>query len=682
MKKFLILAAGLLAAAAGLFAGPGPSTALPARYRQWLEVDAAYLIGPKEKEVFQALRTDRERDLFIEAFWKQRDPTPGTERNEFREEHYRRLAYVDQHFGRTGIKPGWKTDRGRIYIILGPPRQDLVYDAKSEVVPVEVWYYQGLAEPGLPDGFSCVFYRPDPAADYELYSPAADGPAKLLRSSNFDPVNVEEAYSRLLEVEPAVAQVSLSLISGEEGASRGTRLASQVLLDSIPLLPQKRVDPDYAVRFLKYKDFVEVDYSVNGIDNRAEVAVLPGPSGISFVHYAIEPARLSVEDEGSRFTTTLELDGQVTDKAGRVVFQFDRKSPVSLSRDQAQRLGSRPVSLQGLFPLAEGTYDLTLILKNLSSKEFTTVEESLVVPASTKGLAAGPLLIGYGAKSEAAAGPELRAFRLGGLQVFVSPLAVFSPSETLQAVLAVAGADRAAEGRVRFDLIGPGGKTAASTSVPLAGRPEPGFVSAAFPLAGLPFGDCRVEAALIDGTGRTALTRAASFGLTPVAGIPRPLVFSEPMPGPDKPVHAYLLGSQYLSLGSFGPADAWAAQAYRTEPSSQAYALGYARVLLALRRFTQARAVLEPFVSGERPEAASLEITAEASRSLGDWGPAAAAYRAYLERYGVKISVLNGLGESCARMGDKAGAVSAFQRSLEIDPAQDDVRRELAALKK
>ena len=685
MKRFWILAAGLLAAAAGALSASGAPETLPSRYEQWLAKDAAYLIGPREREVFLTLKTDRERDLFIEAFWKQRDPTPGTERNEFREEHYRRLAYADQRFGRTGVKPGWKTDRGKIYIILGPPRQDLDYDAKSEIAPVEVWFYQGLSEPGLPDGFSCVFYRPDPASDYELYSPAADGPAKLLRSTaNLDPADVEAAYSRLLKIEPAVAQVSLSLIAGEEGPSRGTSLASQVLLDNIPLVPQRRVDPEYAARFLKFKDVVEVEYSVNGMDNRSLVDVVPDPSGIAFVHYAIEPARLSVEAEGDRFTTTLELSGQVADKEGRVVFQFDRKTPVSLSREQASRLGSRPVSLQGLFPLAEGTYDLTLILKNQTSKEFTTVEESIVVPASTRGLGAGPLVIGYGAKSERGVAAELRAFRLGGLQVFVSPLAVYAPSETLQAAISVvgAGAGPAAGGTVRFDVIGPDGKTALSKSVPPGGESERGLASAAFPLGGLSFGDYRIEAVILDGTGAAVVTRSASFGLSPVASVPRPLVFSDPQPGIDKPIHAYLLGTQYLNKGLLAPADAWAGEAHRAEPASQSYAIGYARVLYALGRNARARDVLALFVSGGRPEAACLEITAEASRALGDWPRAVQAGRAYLERYGVKLSVLNGLGDSCARMGDKAGAIAAFERSLEIDPAQDDIRRALAELRK
>ena len=305
----------------------------------------------------------------------------------------------------------------------------------------------------------------------------------------------------------------------------------------------------------------------------------------------------------------------------------------------------------------------------------------MTVPAAAPGLRAGPLIIGYGTRSEQGAASELRAFRLGGLQVFVSPLAVFAPSETLQAVLPVVGAGEgsAAGGQVRFDVIGPDGKTAVTKSLPLAEDGRRGCVAAAFPLSGLAFGDYRVEASVLDGSGKTVLSRTARFGLTPVTSVPRPLIFSDPLPGPDKPIHAHILGTQYLNKGLLVPADAWAGQAYRAEPASQAFALGYARVLQALGRFAQARDVLGPFVSGGRPEAASLEITAESSRALGDWARAVTAYRAYLDKFGVKLSVLNGLGISCARLGDKAGALAAFERSLELDPARTRSRMAYAA---
>ncbi len=88
-------------------------------YRKWLNEDVAYIITDEERKAFKRLSTDDERENFIEQFWLRRDPTPDTEENEFKEEHYRRIAYANERFA-SGI-PGWKTDRGRIYIVYGPP---------------------------------------------------------------------------------------------------------------------------------------------------------------------------------------------------------------------------------------------------------------------------------------------------------------------------------------------------------------------------------------------------------------------------------------------------------------------------------------------------------------------------------------------------------------------------------
>src|SRR5215471_12614377 len=88
-------------------------------YKKWLDEDVAYIITDEERAAFRQLSNDEERDNFIEAFWQRRDPTPDTEENEFKEEHYQRIAYANEHFA-AGV-PGWKTDRGRIYIVFGPP---------------------------------------------------------------------------------------------------------------------------------------------------------------------------------------------------------------------------------------------------------------------------------------------------------------------------------------------------------------------------------------------------------------------------------------------------------------------------------------------------------------------------------------------------------------------------------
>ena len=121
MRKILMRIAGIalfLTSVGGLGAQNSTGATLPEKYRKWLKEDAGYIISSKEREVLLNLATDRERDLFIEYFWKQRDPTPGTEENEFKTEHLRRLNIANSRFS-TESMPGWRTDWGRLYIILG-----------------------------------------------------------------------------------------------------------------------------------------------------------------------------------------------------------------------------------------------------------------------------------------------------------------------------------------------------------------------------------------------------------------------------------------------------------------------------------------------------------------------------------------------------------------------------------
>src|SRR5690242_9788761 len=122
-------------------------------YKKWLDEDVRWIITDEELSAFKKLTTNAERDTFIEGFWQRRDPTPDTAENEYKEEHYRRIAYANEHFA-AGM-PGWKTDRGRIYIMFGPPtsieshpmggpyqRSAEEGGGETQTYPFEVWNYR------------------------------------------------------------------------------------------------------------------------------------------------------------------------------------------------------------------------------------------------------------------------------------------------------------------------------------------------------------------------------------------------------------------------------------------------------------------------------------------------------------------------------------------------------------
>jgi len=144
---------GLLLASLCLFLRPAESQNAPTtvptslwrdpqvsrRYKKWLKEDVVYIATDQEWKEFRNLTSDKQRDGYIAAFWESRNPTPGSAHNSFKEEHYRRVAHANEHF--SAALPGWITDRGRVYIIYGPP--DSV-EFHSESSPIELWHYAFL----------------------------------------------------------------------------------------------------------------------------------------------------------------------------------------------------------------------------------------------------------------------------------------------------------------------------------------------------------------------------------------------------------------------------------------------------------------------------------------------------------------------------------------------------------
>jgi len=145
------------------------SATLNPTYSNWVNEDVIYIINDTEKAAFLRLTNDEERDKFIEQFWARREPTPGTAENEFKEEHYRRIAYSNRHFGSADSQtPGWQTDRGHIYIVYGPPAQLDAHPSGDANIPspFEVWTYKGV--PGIGHNGSLIFIDSTGSGDFRL----------------------------------------------------------------------------------------------------------------------------------------------------------------------------------------------------------------------------------------------------------------------------------------------------------------------------------------------------------------------------------------------------------------------------------------------------------------------------------------------------------------------------------
>lgn len=136
-------------------------------YSKWLNEDVVYIIDDAERAAFQKLATDAERDHFIEQFWERRNPMPGSSLNKFKGEHYRRIAYANQHFRTESGTPGWQTDRGHIYIVYGPPDEIEAHPKGPQTaVGDEIWMYRHIE--GLGDNEFITFIDKTGRGDYRL----------------------------------------------------------------------------------------------------------------------------------------------------------------------------------------------------------------------------------------------------------------------------------------------------------------------------------------------------------------------------------------------------------------------------------------------------------------------------------------------------------------------------------
>jgi len=244
------------------------------------------------------------------------------------------------------------------------------------VYPAQVWFYYGDPRYGLPTGFNVIFFKKEGSGEYILYSPSDHGPQALVADYMYNARDARDAYQKLYQLSPNLAEQSLSLIPGERLEPGVINLASNRLLATIMSLPQRRVEDAYAEAWFRHKDMIEVEYSTNYIRSDFEVWARRTEKGHYLVNYSVEPARLSVSQDGQNYLVRFDLNGRVSDDKGRTIYQFDKSIPLSLTREELAEMGKRAVAFQDVFPLIPGSYTLDLLLKNPVSREFPAFQKS------------------------------------------------------------------------------------------------------------------------------------------------------------------------------------------------------------------------------------------------------------------------------------------------------------------
>jgi len=349
-------------------------------FNTWLAEEAIYIITKEERDAFLRLTTNEEREQFIEEFWRRRNPDPDSPENTYREEHYRRIAYANERFS-SGL-PGWKTDRGHMYILWGPPDEidshpaGGAYDRPPEqgggsttTYPWELWRYRHLEDIG--ENIELEFVDPSGSGEYHLTMDPGEKDALA---------HVPGAGLSLSEIMGAPRSQRFSNTNGTTlPAPIGGLSAGLDEFDNIDRYfkvqrpPEHLKDLSAMVTARIVRNQIHMDYRFDFLRVTHDSVLVP-------ITLQVANRDLSFKGKDGVQSAVLNLYGRVTTLSGRVVQTFEDV----ISRDFPDSLYQSSVNLSSIYqrsvPLRSGLYRLDVVLKDAQSGNVGVIDAALRVP--------------------------------------------------------------------------------------------------------------------------------------------------------------------------------------------------------------------------------------------------------------------------------------------------------------
>jgi len=409
-------------------------------YREWLERDVAYIITKDEKDAFLRLATNEARDKFIEDFWEIRNPNPGSPSNSYKDEIYQRIAFADTRFGIGSGVEGWRTDRGRTYITLGPPQQKQVFRNSANLYPIEIWFYSS-PNPALPPFFYVMFYQREGSGDYRFYSPYMDGPDKL--ATGVEAINSRAAALKMVleSAGPEVAHVALTLLPDEpvDESTGIASLESDVLLNSIKNLANLPTNRDEILRRRTLRESVSSRLLLEG--RNLDIVTFPARDsrGLTRLDYALRlhnPKDLSMAAESDgRYTYAVEVRVVVLGKDNQAIFTQEKKLTDSLTKARFETVKDKVFGYEGTLPLPPGKYHLDFQFTDWTKKAAYHTAREVEIPTPPKDGVLVPSVLPFSSAENADPRlAEVMPFTVGRVQF--TPLSdknpTFGPGTNLQ----------------------------------------------------------------------------------------------------------------------------------------------------------------------------------------------------------------------------------------------------------
>ncbi|MDT5122825.1 MAG: hypothetical protein QOC96_2307 [Acidobacteriota bacterium] len=344
---------------------------IPKVYKEWTDKDVAYIITPQERAAYKKLKTNEEREQFIELFWRRRDPDPDTDENEYREEYYERIAYANEHYT-SGI-PGWKTDRGRIYIMYGKPdelethpsggsynRESYEGGGSTSTYPFERWFYRYL--PGIGSGIEIEFVDPTGSGEYHIARSPDEKDALL---------NVPGAGLNLAEQLGLADKADRVSGLGNNNNGLGYQREQDSPFSRLLLMSQLSQAPQ-----VKFTD-LEKGLAVTGggtfeenplnFDVRVDFFRQSEQRVITAITIQTENKDLSFEDSGGLQRARMNIFGRIISVAGRRLGVFEDSVETTASPAELIEAKERKSAYQKAMLLSPGVYKVEVVVRDIKT---------------------------------------------------------------------------------------------------------------------------------------------------------------------------------------------------------------------------------------------------------------------------------------------------------------------------
>jgi len=662
---------------------------LRTHYLYWYKM-VAYIATKEERTVFLKLTSNRDRDIFMKTFWLQRDPTPGTPDNEYKNEIEKRFTYVNEQFRRGSVRPGWMTDMGKFYMILGKPNSIDRFDSRAGLYPAQVWYYYGDKKLGLPTYFCVTFFKPYNTTEWKLYSPAQDGPDSLLiQHEPVDRNDIATFYQKIQELAPGLGMPAISMVPNESlGQSRATgTMRTNFILSNIYESPKRKINVSYATNFLNYKGFVDIDASVNYIESTNIVSITRYERfGFNFVNISIKPKKISIgyNKEKDQYYFNFELAVSLKEDE-KFVYQYEKNFDFYIDPDNVNALKGNGIVIHDSFPILPGKYKLMVFAKNSVGKEFTYFDTNInSYPAGDMALLSTPL-VGY--KTEDRIDNFFYTYKSNNNKLFVDTEKTFRLREKPYLFFGIYNLKKELweNGKVEIDMWGLNErvKFKKNFTLKLNDHEYDKNLNVFFKLSNeglLPdYYECEIK--LVNKVGIIIDKKGINFTISPLKTVAYPMETFKKARLDNPYFFYYILGSQYENTGKLEEAERYYELCTKSNSNFWDGHIAFLNLLNKRKKFTKVLVEVEILKNNKEMEFNYRFIKGLALYGMKNYEKALDQFLKANEIYNSDIRVLNLLGFTLLNLTEFEEALKAFDASLNLNKKQPFILRTVKEVK-